>query len=139
MALSDSCSDLLDDLSNTIAQYACFKYEIEDYVPLINAIYCLAEFVAYQDFPIRQSSDELSKITNRIAIQKLLMAEAKVDDCGGKVATDMLMLLKILKNTHARLAVSLDQVYEEINSERYKNMQDVNSKFFEQMLKLRNA
>jgi hypothetical protein len=58
MALSDTCSDVSEQLAFDIAHYLEWKYEVESISKLVDTIFLLASFQSSQDAPFLDESGQ---------------------------------------------------------------------------------
>jgi hypothetical protein len=116
MALSDSCLDILEELSIEIANYSNFSYELDCYVPLIDAVFNLAAFIADQIRPTESYDNDLDMIISYLVVGNLLGKSVEENMHTGSTIQDFLSLIAKLSKIHTKLAHSLDSVHNGINS-----------------------
>jgi hypothetical protein len=116
MALSDTCSDTLNELGRELVWYSDWGYKPEQLIPVIDAMYNLATFTAGQDSPPNSTNTNPSIGISRVVIRAILGAEMDDDELGQKSAATILTLLPKISKVHSKLAKSLDDVYIEITT-----------------------
>ncbi len=67
MALSDTCSDVSNQLASDIINYLDWGYEVEGISKLLDAIFLIASFQAAQDVPFFSDAEQ-TLASNRIVI-----------------------------------------------------------------------
>jgi hypothetical protein len=116
MALSDSCSDALDEIAQKVVWYSYWGYKPIEVIPVIDALYNLATFIAGQNSSPNMPNADPSAGISRVVVGAILGAEIDDDEYDKKSAAAMLTLLPGICKIHPQLAKSLDDVYIEITT-----------------------
>lgn len=119
--LSDRCLDALNIVGDGVAWYSYVGYETADYIPLIDALYNLATFIAGQATPYPLNANDTAAVVSRYVVGAILGAELGDDglgddELGQNDTANILTLLPEICKVHPRLAKSLDDIYIEITT-----------------------
>ena len=79
MALSDTCSEVLEELQSEFVSYADWSYSPVELNRIITAMFELAYFMARQDIPPDRPINALDNAVNNIVIVNIL-AKAKTNN-----------------------------------------------------------
>lgn len=127
MALSDSCSDTIYQLSSEIVNYADWGYQPSQISHIFDALYNLSLFVVEQDNRLSLPKNELRVIAGRIFLYNLLSIES--DDLDALI----LKLLADVSKVNNNFSVILDEVY----SDAIQSTNELKEDFNEFSLKLK--
>jgi hypothetical protein len=92
MAMSDTCFEVLGDLSSGVTHYSYLKYDAADLSLIVDSMYSLARFGILQDNIDRPAEDWIVKASNRIVIGHLIEdMDAEAQDAACKCIAGIAM------------------------------------------------
>ena len=136
MALSDSCSDVLNDLAKELVWYSDWGYQPEQLIPVIDALYNLASFTVGQDVPPGMLKHDPELGISRIVIGAILGVELKDDEIGRACSAEILQLLPEISRVHSRLSKSIDDVHAEVSKNAESFMIKMNPEILNQLTEI---
>lgn len=111
MALSDTCSDALDDLQNDMVGYADWGYSTKELSRIVNAMFELGTFMVRQDIPPEFSLDKVENAVDRVVLG-ILLQKAHDQNC-----KNICSVLAEIAKLNARLNQSVESMISDLTSE----------------------
>ena len=137
MSLSDSCSDVLNELATEIVHYADWDYAPKQLIPIFDALYSLATFTGGQAVPPSISNINLNIGIHRVVIGSSLNAKTDDDEFGKASAVAILKLLADVSKIHSHLESGLVAIQHEITTNANSIMFIHNPKILSQLEAIR--